>query len=120
MIFRCLPAAVPAHAHSSENRLSYGDHRSSTDVVFRIRQVLSLEEDIKPLGQRPGYGAAQDKTGPQRQQILIVIEFVALGTALNGDKDLLRRRPSSLESEYIARYKGDHVADERGIGRKAG
>src|ERR1035438_7821376 len=89
--------ALPAQPNASQNRLAQSRYRGASDLVLIVGQVLALEKHVESLRQRMRNSCAQHEVGAQRQQVLVVIEFVAGGAALYGDEDFLRRGPRSLD-----------------------
>src|ERR1039458_1352146 len=74
---RSLFPALPAQPNASQDRLAQSRHRSAANIVLIVGQVLALEEHVETLRQRTRHGCAQHEVGAQRQQVLVVIEFVA-------------------------------------------
>src|SRR5664280_2640526 len=111
--------ALPTHTHARQNRLPQSRHRCAANLVLIVGQVLALEEHVEALGQRVGDSSAEYEIRTQRQQVLIVIEFIAGGAALYGDEEVLGRRPCALEGEFVLRHEGNDVAHQGGIGGEA-
>src|SRR5664280_863507 len=111
--------ALPAHTHASQDRLAQSRNRCASDLVLIVGQVFALEEYGEALGQRMRDRCAEYEVAAQRQQVLIVIEFIAGGAALYGDEEVLGRRPCALEGKFILRHQGNHVAHQGRIGWEA-
>src|SRR5664280_3394097 len=114
-----LLSALPTHTHASQNRLPQSRHRCASNLVLIVGQVFALEEYGEALGQRMRDRCAEYEVAAQRQQVLIVIEFIAGGAALYGDEEVLGRRPCALEGKFILRHQGNHVAHQGRIGWEA-
>ena len=97
-----LPPVMPADASAHQDRLAGRHDGSPSDVIFAIAQVFALEEHLKALGKRARNRSAQNEGAAQRQQVLIVIEFVTLYASLNRHHDTPRRQPRSLEGEDVS------------------
>src|ERR1017187_3908854 len=77
-----LPPALPAQPDARQNRLAQSRYRGAANIVLSVGQVLALEEHVESLRQWTRHGCAQHEVSAQRQQVLVVIEFVAGGAAL--------------------------------------
>src|SRR5664280_1251056 len=99
-----LLSALPTHTHASQNRLPQSRHRCASNLVLIVGQVFALEEYGEALWQRMGDRCAESEVAAQRQQVLVVIEFIAGSAPLYGDEEVLWRRPCALEGKFVLRY----------------
>src|ERR1039458_9565649 len=79
---RSLFPALPPHPDARQNRLAQSRYRGAANIVLIVGQVLALEEHVESLRQRTRHSCAQHEVGAQRQQVLVIIEFIAGGAAL--------------------------------------
>src|ERR1019366_8915694 len=110
--------ALPAQPNASQDRLPQSRYWRASDLVLIVGQVLALEEHVESLRPPARHSCAEHEVGAQRQQVLIVIEFVAGGAALYCDEDLLRSGPRPLEDELVFRHQRNLVPNQGRVRRK--
>ncbi len=102
------------HAGPGKDGWADGQHRSSSDVVTTVGQVLHGDEQFHAMAEFARCGGIEREITPQQKCVLIVVELVPSEATLHCKKHK-GRGVARLKGELIARNLGNVEADQTRI-----